>query len=111
MLIPDPDFYPSPIPDPTTAPKEEGQTFFFSPTIFCSHKYHKIVNNLIFEQVKKIFLGETPGIIVLFIQKFVIKLSKLWVWDPGSMLKKAPDTGSATLLFSIHLFFSEPNPF
>ncbi len=26
----------------------------FCPSIFCSHKYHKIVNNLIFEQAKKI---------------------------------------------------------
>jgi hypothetical protein len=25
---------------------------FFCPTIFCSHKYNKIVNNYIFEQVK-----------------------------------------------------------
>ncbi len=48
----------------------------FCPTIFCSHKYHKIVNNFIFEQVKKIFLAKTFRIIVLFAQKFVIKLSK-----------------------------------
>jgi hypothetical protein len=49
--IPDADFYPSRIPDPgsripdlTTAPKEEGEKI--------RHKYHKIVNNFIFEQVK-----------------------------------------------------------
>jgi hypothetical protein len=36
------------------------------------------------EQVKKIFLTKTLGIIVLFTQKFVIKLSKIWFWDPGS---------------------------
>jgi hypothetical protein len=34
------------IPDPTRAPKGER---------FCSHKYHKIVNYFIFEQVKKFF--------------------------------------------------------
>jgi len=53
-------------------------------------------------------------IIVLFTQKFVIKLSKIWTWDPGSeirknpspdsgsRIKKAPDPGSvsATLLYS-----------
>jgi hypothetical protein len=49
MLISDPDFYSSLIPDPTTAPREEGENFL-CPSIFCSHKYHKIVNNFIFEQ-------------------------------------------------------------
>jgi hypothetical protein len=49
----------------------------------------------------------------LFTQKFVTKLSKIWVWDPGSGKKpipdpgpgdkKAPDSGSgfATLLWRI----------
>jgi hypothetical protein len=46
--IPDPDFYPSRIPDSKTAAKEEGEIFFVYH--FCSHKYHKIV-----EQVKKVF--------------------------------------------------------
>jgi hypothetical protein len=73
--------------------------FYFCPTIFCSHKYHEIVNNFIFEQVKKTFLAKTLRIIVLFTQKFVNKLSKIRVWDPGfgntysgSRVKKAPDT-------------------
>ncbi len=49
-------------------------------------------------------------IIELFTQKIAIKLSKLWVWDPGSGknlflipdsgVKKAPDPGSATLVVS-----------
>jgi hypothetical protein len=30
MFIPDPDFYPSRIPDPTTAPKEKGEKIFLS---------------------------------------------------------------------------------
>jgi hypothetical protein len=30
-IIPDSDFYPSQIPDPTTAPKEEGEIFFVLP--------------------------------------------------------------------------------
>jgi hypothetical protein len=52
-------------------------------------------------------------IIELFTPKIVTKLSKIWVWDPGSEIrdpeknlfripdpgvKKAPDPGSATLL-------------
>jgi hypothetical protein len=46
MFIPDPDFHPSRIPDPTTPPKE-GEIIFWS--------YHKIVDNFIFEQIKKFF--------------------------------------------------------
>jgi hypothetical protein len=30
------------------------------------------------------------GIIELFTQKIVIKLSKIWVWDPGSEIRKKP---------------------
>jgi hypothetical protein len=56
--ITDPDFYPSRIPDPTTAPKEEGRIFCFCPTIFCSLKYHKNVNNCFIEQAKKNILAK-----------------------------------------------------
>jgi hypothetical protein len=41
------------IPGPRTAPKEEGENFSFCPTIFGSHKDHKIVNNFIFEQANE----------------------------------------------------------
>jgi hypothetical protein len=34
--------------------------------------------------VKKFFPDKTQRIIVPFTQKFVIKLSKIWVWYPGS---------------------------
>jgi hypothetical protein len=44
-LIPDSDFYPSRIPDPTTAAKE----VFLLSYLFCSHKFHKIENYFIFE--------------------------------------------------------------
>jgi hypothetical protein len=60
----------------------------FCPTIFCSQKYYKIVNNFSSEQIKEKFFAKTLRIIVLiivlFTQKFVIKLSKIWAWDPGS---------------------------
>jgi hypothetical protein len=76
------------ISDPSTASEEK----FFCPNIFCSHKYHKIVNSFIFEQAKKIFLAKLLRIIILFTQKFVItcKLSKIWVWDPGSRIRQNP---------------------
>jgi hypothetical protein len=52
--IPDPDFYPfrikdlgSRIPDPKSATKERGKNICY--TFFCSHKFHKIENDFIFE--------------------------------------------------------------
>jgi hypothetical protein len=50
--IPDPDFYPSRIPDPKTATKERGEKNNFQ-TFLCSHKFHKIVNYFSFEVLKK----------------------------------------------------------
>ncbi len=100
--IPDPDFYPSRISDPKSRiqqqhEKRRGKNYFY-PTIFCSHKYHKIVNNFIFEQAKKIVFAKTLKITVVFTQKYVIKLSKIWVWDPGPEIrdpekKPIPDPG------------------
>ncbi len=59
---------------------------------FCSHNFHKIVNYFIFEMLKKKIRANFQRIIELFIQKIVTKLSKIWVWDPGSMGQKG--TGS-----------------
>ncbi len=74
-------------------------------TFFCSHKCHKIENYFIFEMLKKKIWASFQRIIELFTQKFVTKLSKIWVPDPGfgSRVKKAPDpgSGSATLEFSL----------
>jgi hypothetical protein len=93
--IPDPDFYPSRIPDPKRATKERGEK-------------NKIEHYFIFEMLEKIWANFQRIIIDLFTQKIVIKLSKIWVWDPGSGknlfwipnpgIKKAPDPGSTTLL-------------
>jgi hypothetical protein len=58
--------------------------------------------------LKKKIWANFQRIIELFTQKIVTKLSKVWVWDPGSGknlfripdpgVKKAPDPGSATLV-------------
>jgi hypothetical protein len=99
LRITDPDFiHPGyRISDPTTAKKEEGESFFSLP--FFPHKYHKIINNIIFEQVNRFFLAITLRIIVpvFFTQKFVIKLDpKIWFWDQGygKNLFRVPDPGS-----------------
>jgi hypothetical protein len=56
MFIPDPDFYPSRIPDPKTATKERGEKkLVVIRTFLCSHKFHKIVIDFSFEVLKKKF--------------------------------------------------------
>jgi hypothetical protein len=58
-------------------------------TIYCGHKYERIVNNFSFEQVKKFyFCQNTKNYRTFYPKKFVIRLSKIWVWDPGSRVKK-----------------------
>jgi hypothetical protein len=87
--IPDPG---SRIPDPKTATKERGEKNLLS----CSHKFHKIANYFSFEALKKKISANFQRIIELFTQKIVNKLSKIWVWDPGSgkNLFWIPDPGS-----------------
>ena len=70
---------------------------------------------------KAFFFAKTLRIIVVFTQKFVIKLSQILVWDPGSGLnlfripdpesKKAPDPGSesATLFTTVPRAFTCKN--
>jgi hypothetical protein len=57
MFIPDPDFYPSRIPDPKTAIKERGEKISFH-TFFCSHKFHKIEIYYIFWNAEEKNLGQ-----------------------------------------------------
>ena len=93
--IPDPDFYPSRIPDPGSripdtgsknSNKREGRKKIRY-TFLCSHKFYKIENFLSFEMLKKKIWANFHRIIELFIQKIVTKLSKIWVWDPGSEIR------------------------
>jgi hypothetical protein len=63
---------------------------------FCSHKFHKIKYYFIFEMLKKKIWANFQRIIEVFTQKNVTKLSKIWVWDPRSGIRKKPipDSGS-----------------
>jgi hypothetical protein len=80
------------------------------PTIICCHIFHEIVNNFIFEQIKKFFLAKTIRIKVLFTQNLSLRYQ---IYGFGSVIrdpektysesriqskKKAPDPGSATLI-------------
>jgi hypothetical protein len=90
MFIPDPDFYPSRILDPKTATKERGEKNCCH-TFFYSHKFNKIVNYFMFEMLNKKIWANFQRIIDLFTQKIFTKLSKIWVWDPGSEIRKKPN--------------------
>jgi hypothetical protein len=95
MFIPDPDFYPSRIPDPRSRipdPKQQQKrgvkknlSYFL-----CSHKFHKNENYFSFEVLKKKIWANFQRIIELFTQKIVTQLSKIWVWDPRSGIRKKP---------------------
>jgi hypothetical protein len=95
MFIPDPGswfFYPSRIPDPKILTKKRAEKHFYG------YKFHKIENYFIFEMLKKTKWPSFQRIVEFFTQKFVTKLYKIWVWDPGSGIR---DPGSGTNLFQI----------
>ncbi len=66
--------------------------FFTFLYLFYSHKFNKIVNYFMFEMLNKKIWANFERMIELFTQKIVTKLSKIWVWDPGSRGQKG--TGS-----------------
>ena len=88
MFIPDPDFYPSRIPDlgSKNGNKRERWKKIRCLTFLCSHKFHKIVNYFSFGVLKKKIWANFQRIIELFTKKIIKKLLKLkiWSWDPGS---------------------------
>jgi hypothetical protein len=106
MFIPDPNFYPS--RGPARIQKQQQKRGVKKNLLFlCSHKLHKIANYFRLKVPKKKIWANFQRIIEIFTQTFVTKLSKIWVWDPGSGknlfripdpgVKKAPDPGSGTL--------------
>jgi hypothetical protein len=81
--------------DPKTATKERGEKICCH-NFLCSHKFHKIANYFSFEAPKKKIWANFQRIIKLFIQKIVTKLSKIWVWDPGSEIRDPKKTYSGS---------------
>ncbi len=74
--IPDPDFFPSWIPDlgSKNSNKREGWKKICCHNLLCSHKFHKIENYFGFEVLKKKIWANFQRIIELFTQKIVTKL-------------------------------------
>jgi hypothetical protein len=110
--IPDPDFYPSRIPDPKTVTKERAEKKICY-TFFCCHKFHKIELNYIFLKCLRKKCGPIFKELLKFIPKNFSICSQIYgfgirdprsgknlfrIPDPG--VKKAPDpgSGSATLV-------------
>jgi hypothetical protein len=104
--IPDPDFYPtripdlgSRIPDPKTVTKERGEKkiVIILGTSFCSHKFHKIEYYVIFEMLNKKNWANFQRIVEVFTQKIFSMLSNIWfeIRDPraGKNLVRIPDPG------------------
>ncbi len=73
--VADPDFYPSWISNPGSKNRKKREGSY----LFCSHKFHTIVNYFIFEMLKKNTWANFQRIVEHFTQKIVTKLSKIWV--------------------------------
>ncbi len=82
--IPDPDFYPSRIPDLGSRIQKQQQKRGLKKIcyFFCNHKFHKIEYYFVFKMLKKKIWAKFQIIIEVFTQKIVTKLSKIWIWDP-----------------------------
>ncbi len=76
--------------------KREGWKKISWKTFFCSHKFLKIENYFIFGMRMKKIWANFQRILELFIQNIVTKLSKTWVWDPGSEIRDPKKTYSGS---------------
>jgi hypothetical protein len=110
--IPDPDFHPTRIPDPKSARKKRRLTNYMS-YLSMYPKFGKIRHYFSCEVLKKKMLANFQRIEEIFTEKIVTKVSKVWVFDPGSEIRDpektysgsqghlAPDSGSTTLLLPL----------
>jgi hypothetical protein len=90
MFIPDPGswFLPIPdpgsrIPDPKTATKERGEEKFVVIAFYVAKNFTKLQITLVWSAEEK-NLGQSSKNYRTFYPKIVTKLSKIWIWDPGS---------------------------
>jgi hypothetical protein len=70
-----------------------GEKKFVVITFFVAKNF-TLLKIILFVKCKKKIWANFKRIIELFSQKIVSKLSKIWVWDPGSGKKPIPDPGS-----------------
>jgi hypothetical protein len=86
MFIPDPGYN-------NSTKMRRGRKKNVYPTIFCSHKYHKIVNSFIFEQVKTNCFSQNTIKLLFFFPKNCHQVKNIGL---GSRVKKTPDPGSGS---------------
>jgi hypothetical protein len=88
------------IPDPGSQIQKQQQKRSVEKNLlsylFCSHKFHKIVNYLFFEMLKKKFGLVFKELYNLLLKKFSLCSQKygFWIRDPRSGQKPIPDPGS-----------------
>jgi hypothetical protein len=105
MFIPDPDFYPSWIPDlgsrisdpgSKNINKRDGWKKFVIILFFLVTNFTKLNLILLLKCWRKKNWANFQRIIEVFTQKFFIKLLKIWVWDPGSEIRDPEKTYSGS---------------
>jgi hypothetical protein len=87
--FPDPDFYPSRIPDPKTVTKERGEKKFV--ILFFVTNFTKLNIMFVFLIAKEKIWANVQRIVEVCTQKIFNMLSNIWVWGPGSEIR---DPGS-----------------
>jgi hypothetical protein len=75
--------------------KERGEKKIFH-TFFVATNFNIIENNFIFKILKKKIWANFQRNMDLCTPKIVIKLSKIWVWDPGSEIRDPEKTYSGS---------------
>ncbi len=83
-------------PGSKNSKKRERWKKIYCNNFLCSHKFHKNANYFSFEVLKKKIWANFQGFIELLTQKIVNKLSKIWVWDPGSEIQDPEKTYSGS---------------
>jgi hypothetical protein len=87
------DFYPSRI---QKQQQKRGIKKFVVITFYVATNFTKLKKYFSFEMLKKKILANFQRIIALYTQKIVTKLSKIWVWDPGSEIRDPEKTYSGS---------------
>ncbi len=118
MFIPDPDFYPSRIPDPNTATKEKGKKIVV--TFLCSHKFHKTENPFSFEMPKKKIWANFQRILSTFYPRNCSQKHGFRIRDPGSGKKlfripgpkrhRISDPDPQHCLWTVKIFLAQHKP-
>jgi hypothetical protein len=85
-----------PIPDPKIATKERGGKQICCHTFYVATNFTKLKIIFVLKCWRKKIWANFQRIIELFTQKIVTKISKIWVWDPGSEIRDTENNYSGS---------------